>query len=256
VAASVKERLQRLVRGTAAEPAARWLWRQWRQSGNPLAHLTREDRWTFAILARVLRPDSACIDVGAADGDILAEMLRLAPAGRHHAVEPLPGPAATLRRAFPMVTVHQLALSDTTGTSSFQHVVSNPGYSGLRRRRYPFADEKVTPITVDVRRLDDLLDPEVRIDCIKIDVEGGELPVMRGAERTLRHWQPHVIFEHGTGASEFYGATPEQVFDLLADCGLRVSLLPDFLADLPSLERAAFVAQFGGEHWYFIAHPA
>jgi hypothetical protein len=45
------------------------------------------------------------------------------------------------------------------------------------------------------------------------------------------------------------------VYDLLVgECGLRISLLRDFLAGGPPLSRDGFVAQFQGLNWNFIAH--
>jgi GDP-D-mannose dehydratase len=40
-------------------------------------------------------------------------------------------------------------LSDTTGTTAFQHVVSNPAYSGLRQRMYDLPHEQIQEIDAD-----------------------------------------------------------------------------------------------------------
>jgi hypothetical protein len=56
---------------------------------------------------------------------------------------------------------------------------------------------------------------------IKIDVEGAELLLIRGARETIAKNKPVIVFEHGLGGADSYGHTPEQVFDLLIDCGLN-----------------------------------
>ena len=61
------------------------------------------------IMASVLRRDSNCIDVGAHAGSMLQRMLRVAPQGRHIAIEPIPELAQRLRVKYPMVTVHEAA---------------------------------------------------------------------------------------------------------------------------------------------------
>jgi hypothetical protein len=135
-------------------------------------------------------------------------------------------------------------------------VVSNPSYSGLQKRNYDRADEQDTLITVQTERLDDVLPENFRVDFIKIDVEGGELLVMKGATGIMKKYRPVIIFEHGLGASDIYGSTPEQVFDLLQECGLSVSLLDRFLQGKSPLDRTAFSGQYHNrENYYFIAYP-
>ena len=70
----------------------------------------RYDLQTIEIMRRVLSPTDCCIDVGAHEGSILAHMVEFAPLGRHLAFEPIPAMAAELRRSFPQVEVHQVAL--------------------------------------------------------------------------------------------------------------------------------------------------
>ena len=95
-----------------------------------------------------------------------------------------------------------------------------------------------------------------RIALIKIDVEGAELEVLEGGKSVISRDKPLVIFEHGLGAADCYGTTPEDIYDLLYDeCGLEVSLLDDWLQGLPYLTRAAFCDQFyGRKNYYFLAH--
>lgn len=208
-------------------------------------------------MGRVLRPDSNCVDVGCHRGDFLREMLRLAPAGSHHAFEPIPEMYAELVATFPAARVYDYALSEAAGEVTFAHVTSNPGYSGLRECRYDRPHEDVTQITVRTERLDNLLPPDLPVNLLKVDVEGAELQVLRGATETLRRWRPFIVFEHGLGAADCYGTTPEQVYDLLASCGLSVSLMADWLAGGRPLTREAFCEQFyQGLNFYFIAHPA
>ena len=91
------------------------------------------DEETFAVMRRCLRADSTCVDVGCHHGSVLEEMIRVAPAGKHYAFEPIPYMYEELRTNFPQVNVFSTALSDASGDTTFQHVKSSPGYSGLRR---------------------------------------------------------------------------------------------------------------------------
>jgi FkbM family methyltransferase len=205
------------------------------------------------LLGFLLREDSNCVDVGANQGRFLAEMVARAPRGRHVAFEPLPQLAAGLRKAFPDVEVHEAAVADVAGSAEFVAVAEDPAYSGLRERRYPDADWHTERIPVRIEVLDEQLPADYVPTLIKIDVEGAELGALRGALGTIRRHRPYVVFEHGLGASERYGTTPEMVHALLCDeAGLRIF---DMDATGPlSIEQLA--AHFhAGTRWNFLAMP-
>ena len=182
----------------------------------------RDQRHMHVLLAASLSPGSSCIDVGANVGDVLAQIRRLAPQGRHVAFEPLPDLAAALRAQFPEVDVREAALAEEAGEAEFVHVVDRPGYSGLRERDYP-GRLKTERIRVRIARLDDELGPAYVPDLIKIDVEGAERAVIAGGLETIARHRPLVVFEHGLGAAERYGTRPEQIHDLLVgQAGLQL----------------------------------
>lgn len=254
----VPNSVRNVVRGTVFEPAARRLW----QLIRPVSELEKsEERQTSQIreiLKRTLRTDWNCVDVGAHKGDFLTDILRFAPEGRHHAFEPIPELADALRQTFPHVTVHNVALSSHDGESTFHHVVSNPAFSGLKERTYARPDEQIELLRVTTRRLDDVLDPDEHVHFIKIDVEGAELQVLQGAERTLRRCQPCVVFEHGVGGSDHYGTTPARLHEFLQErCGYQVNKLDRFLTGQPALNRCDFAAVTEQELvWNFVAYAA
>ena len=175
-----------------------------------------------AILGAILQPDSNCIDIGAHDGVFLREIVRLAPRGHHIAYEPLPEFAAKLAAEFPAVTVRASALSDHAGDAEFVHVLTRPGWSGFRERPYP-GNESVRRITITTESLDDALEPDYVVHFIKIDVEGAEEQVLRGAMQTIRRHRPVIALEHGLGSADYYGTRPEAIHAILTgECGLAV----------------------------------
>ena len=217
------------------------------------------DAQTAAIMERVLDRGSNCVDVGCHAGQILDEMLRFAPQGTHYAFEPLPHLYAALEEKYAgraNVRLHPLALAAAAGETTFQHVVTNPAYSGILRRRYDRPNEEVIEIHVKLARLDDVVPKDLPIRLVKIDVEGAELGVMKGALEVLRRSRPYVVFEHGLGGSDHYGTRPEHVWDLVQGCGLKLSLMGGWLEGRRPLRLAELVDQF--EHCrnhYFLAHP-
>lgn len=177
------------------------------------------------LVAFTLPPDGNCIDVGAHRGTVLAEMVRVAPQGRHIAFEPLPHLCDVIRTSFPGVEVHQAALSDHVGEADFAYVHGHAeGWSGLRFRPLPTGENpEVEHITVRLEVLDQVLGADYRPDVIKVDVEGAEQQVFEGALETLRRHRPIVIFEHGTGSAEAFGTSPADIYQLLTErAGMRI----------------------------------
>ena len=218
------------------------------------------DRQTVAVMERSLGRNSNCVDVGAYIGTFLAEMLRIAPQGIHFAFEPVPESFQKLAASFgsfPNVRLHRVALSDAAGTSVFHLLEGCPQYSGLKKRWYGPGEHTVREIRVRTAPLDEVVPPDLVIDFIKIDVEGAELQVLRGALGIIRRSRPVIVFEHGLGAADKYGTTPEAVHDLLAgECALRFSLMGDWLQHKPPLTRQSFAdAFYTGGQFYFMAHP-
>ncbi|HYQ89465.1 MAG TPA: FkbM family methyltransferase [Candidatus Binatia bacterium] len=214
------------------------------------------DALTIAVMRRVLRRDSNAIDVGAFEGGMLKHIVRLAPGGRHLAFEPLPSRCGPLQRAFPNVHVFPYALGDAPGETTFQHVVRYPALSGLKRRIDLDPSEVVRGETVTVETLDRVV-PEGPVALVKIDVEGGELGVLRGGVGTLRRTRPVILFECGLGGTDSYGTEPEEIFDEVTESiGLRLSLMDAWLSGRAPLSRAGFAAQYRESlNFFFIAHP-
>jgi FkbM family methyltransferase len=216
-----KQQLRRALHTVGLEPRAVALKRAFEP-----AHTTqdRRDHEALAtIFAAALAPDACCVDVGAHSGDVLAEIVRIAPRGRHIGFEPLPALAAALRQRLPGVEVREVALGDTPGTAPFVHVLDRPGWSGLRARPTPDGEATRTKtIEVAVQRLDDALPAGSVPALVKIDVEGAELGVLEGARATLTAHRPLIVFEHGLGSADHYGTSPGDVHDLLSGLGYRV----------------------------------
>lgn len=247
-----------------------YAWLKSRIVGSPLERLTRRlyirldpspasryDRLTLAVMRRHLMPDSNCIDVGAHRGTILAEMVQLAPRGTHFAFEPVPEHSQYLVRSFPMVQVHQLALSNVRQQTTFVHDRHHPTRSSFRRNSGSDAAEDLQTITVQTDLLDNVIPSTLPIRLIKIDVEGAEYQVLQGAFNTIRTNRPVIIFEHTFEAEEIYGASSEAIYDFLTvDCGLQISLLGKWLQHGKPMTRDAFKAAVSeGLTLYFMAHP-
>jgi len=173
-------------------------------------------------LHRTVAPGAIVFDVGANIGFFALLAARLAgPGGRVVAFEPVPEVAGYARAAArsnaldDRVEIRTQAVGEHSGTAAL-HVVSEPSWSHLASRgRHP---DTVATIDVEVVTLDGLLDAgEPAPGVIKLDVEGAEVEVLRGASRLLAEHRPALIVElHETNA---------EVADLLEDAGYALDVL-------------------------------
>jgi len=182
------------------------------------------DQLAPRLIAQLCQPTDVFVDVGAHIGSVIAEVRHNCPDARIVAFEAMSDKVAWLTRKFPTVTVHCCALSDQTGEAEFFVNLSQSGYSSLAEQQ-----GSVRRITVAINRMDDLLD---RADLIKIDVEGAELGVLRGAMRIIEECQPLIMFESGPG--NVLGFTKESIFSFFSDRGYGL-LAPNRLAHTGSV---------------------
>jgi FkbM family methyltransferase len=174
-------------------------------------------RWAPEIdfLPKFVRDGDTVVDVGGNHGLYTYHLSRLVgPAGRVHTFEPLPPNLRILRHTIKVhnlenVTVHPEACGEGSKRTTFcvrlEHGV--PELGGGRQ------GEEGLRFACDIVRLDDVIRP--RITFLKIDVEGAELLVLRGAERILRESHPVILFEAG-GLTPHYGYSQQDVFDFLS----------------------------------------
>ncbi|HEX6694048.1 MAG TPA: FkbM family methyltransferase [Longimicrobiales bacterium] len=151
----------------------------------------------FLRLSEWVHPGDWVIDVGAAVGDYALELSRLVgPDGRVIAFEPMPAQFellacnATLAK-HANVTCLQLAVGSQPGTCR----MSAPKIHG-RSNWYEAAVSDDGDTTVLQIRLDDLY-AERPIRLMKIDAEGHDLEVLRGAAEIIRRHQPALLVEAG-----------------------------------------------------------
>lgn len=215
------------------------------------------DRLTKQIIKKALQSDSNTIDIGCHKGEILDLFLKFAPQGTSYCFEPIPVLYNDLVLKYKNnCKLYSCALSDTETVTTFNYVKNAPAYSGLLKRKYAIDNPDIELIEVNVKMLDSIIPVDTKIDLIKIDVEGAEFGVLKGAKQTIIKNKPIIIFECGLGASEFYNTKPEEVFQFINEIGLKLSVLENWLHKKKPLTLDDFCNLYHtNKEYYFIAYP-
>ena len=191
---------------------------------------------TLLVFRRLVAEAEVFVDVGANKGVFSLVALASSPRLRVEAFEPVDRVRAALisnlgRNGWlDRATVHDIALSDRAGTADFLVPTGALPSSGhLASAAYRSSSGTVT--TVPVEPLDDVVTG--RVDLIKIDVEGAEDAVLRGARRILAEERPVLVVEclpegpyeqvqselvsHGYRFAHLTGVGPVDVTDIVPD---------------------------------------
>lgn len=169
------------------------------------------------------------LDVGASTG-AYALMAAHLPQMTAWAFEPYDEAFAVLQRNLRLnglldrVHAVPLAVSDAVGEHTF-HVCEPRAVAGLSQLGgVPRADKTYHDVTVTVTTIDQFVAANgiERVDVLKIDTEGGELAVLRGAMQVLQRDHPLVICEYAPTNASQYGYDPEALVELLTGLGYNV----------------------------------
>jgi FkbM family methyltransferase len=169
-----------------------------------LANHVYEPRTTKTIEDQ-LPPGGTFIDVGAHIGfHSLKAARKVGPTGKVVSVEPNPDTLIQLRDnihrsvAASQVVVQPVACADKESTLElFAANVANTGMSSLSQSTAEMEGSGSRMFKIPARPLDTLL-AELkidRVDAIKIDVEGAEMLVLKGARATLERFHPFIVME-------------------------------------------------------------
>ena len=246
----------KFIRTPIQEPAVRLRGAlDWRRLRHPeLRELHREDGRMLRILRSVLRPDTNCIDIGCHYGSMLSRMTRLAPKGQHVAFEPTPAKVRFLKKKFPDVTIVETALGDEAGEVTFWVNNTQTGFSGLQRQ----GQGEFTSLRVQCGRLDDLVPRDRRFGFVKVDVEGAELLVFRGAADFFARDRPYLLFECGPSGPSAFGFESADLYREVVAMGYEIFTARRWLESTRPVNEAEFLQalEYPYEAFNWFASPA
>jgi FkbM family methyltransferase len=199
------------------------------------------------LVKRLVGPGMTAVDVGANLGYytlLFAE--RVGPTGHVYAFEPVPYNVELLARSvrangYTNVTTVPKALSNTSGQVTLHLNAANFGNHTIVSGINELSDGAVV---ADTMSLDEYFGPSQPIDFMKIDVEGAEGLVARGADRLLAETDARIVMEFWPFGERRLGTDPEALLDALADFGFRIRLIPDTSDKLVEVSTADILERF------------
>lgn len=147
------------------------------------------------LLQQVVRP--VIFDVGAHHGQTARAFTKSFPSAVLYCFEPFPESFAELKKNssdYPAAILEPIGFSESSGQHEFNSNASSPTNSLLpldSRAAATWGNSALTPITkvaCDFETLDGYLDRKSiqQIDLLKMDVQGAEYKVLKGAEMSIR----------------------------------------------------------------------
>jgi len=180
----------------------------------------------LAFVQKFLQPGMTVLDIGAHQGLYsLVASRRVVRSGRVFSFEPSPRERRALRLNLAInfsrnVTVEALALGSQETTADLYVVQGNQ--TGCNSLRPPDVYSSTLPIRVQVTTLDQWLSQLgiSSIDFIKLDVEGAELDVLKGASTFLQiRPRPMILAEVQDARTVPWGYHAKEILTFLQNAG-------------------------------------
>lgn len=150
-------------------------------------------------LKNAIRPGWVCYDIGGYKG-YYAGVMALRGASEVFIFEPMPTNATKIKKLIELnaslpIRLKQLAVSDTCDKATFK-LMPEETMGKLATSSFQQQDQELTELTVDCITLDELVKSGIpEPDFIKIDVEGAEEFVLKGAVELLKRKRPFLMIE-------------------------------------------------------------
>lgn len=189
---------------------------------------------TIRCYQKLIRPGDVVLDIGA---NIGAHTLHLAkatgPSGRVVAFEPTDFAFAKLQRNVglnPQLARHIHCLQYMLVDAASEHSPTSSLYSSwpldaADENRHHLHQGRLMATTGASARTLDAVVTELqlpRIDCVKLDIDGAECSMLRGAAECLRRWQPSIVMELAPYVLEEKGSNLAELIGILDEYGYAI----------------------------------
>ena len=214
----------------------------------------RDQKLELQALIHALKPDDIAVDVGANKGSYLWSLSRAVPQGKVIAFEPQPLLVQYLNKACEVSGLRNVEIIGK-GVSDQQTVltlavpgggITSPGasFEEAVKQREEFQSYEVETITLDQY----FHHSSLHIGAIKIDVEGHELAVIRGAREILVTHRPVVVCE--SEQRHMSQGSVKDLFNLMNELGYEGQFVDDgYLRPVSEFVPAIHQSEIGDRYW-------
>lgn len=209
---------------------------RWRVSGSFLAHLLKattqqHHRALAPTILRLVPSNGVVFDVGAHAGQYTKLFARAADRGRVYAFEPGSYARSILRTVVWLhrltnVAVMPIALGSEARLDTLTIPLKRSGsfgfglsHLGEPSARWPAVTQEIVALAT----IDGMAETLglARLDFVKADIEGWELRLLHGAERTLERFRPRLLLELTSAALARAGDQLDDAFAFLTGRGYQ-----------------------------------
>ena len=195
------------------------------------------------VLHRLLKPSMVFADLGANQGEFTVFAAKRLREGRVLAFEPVESLYRHLMEnvgmnGFQNIMAYDFGLSDRSGVHDIYtsddwevHYSLHDGLCTL----FPTEQRSKFLGSVQVKVFDEVFESSglQRLDVMKVDVEGSELPALKGAERTLKKHKPIVFVEVNEQTYQAAGYSTGELTAFLGSLGYSFRLIKAFGRTVP-----------------------
>ena len=188
-----------------------------------LYFLGEYEPFTSRVARSLIGEGDVCVDADANIGWFTTLMAKLVgPKGSVHSFEPVPKTFKQLRvncdlNGFENIRLNNKALGDVAGVATINLPDDEPsGHASLHRKT-----ENAASFDCELVPLDEYLQQHGigRVNFLKADIEGAEMMLLRGGEKTLSESMPVMLMEMALEQTHHFGYLPQDLLEFISECG-------------------------------------
>jgi FkbM family methyltransferase len=227
-----------------------------------LRYILRSKDWEKKTFLETIKQNWAVIEIGANQGYFTSLFQKLVGnCGEVHAFEPIPTTFELLKESVSSYPKNCCLYNLGTGAENLDSVefhlpVNDHGQATMSPHASDaWQNQEIQKVICKVVRLDDFepIKNLAKVDFIKIDAEGAELPSLRGAQKLLAKHKPILFFEGCKEWMRSFKYTPRDFDDFLVSLNyINLQVVGKKLTHIDSLENF-FENKASEESFNFIA---